>query len=213
MKKKKRKAQPIQPRKIKFLTVKKNTREKFEDIISKYKHPSHTENKHGETVFSKRKFNKLIKDHLKLSPKQLERFFAGDYKPGEKKKLDKLFKAGKYVSEKKETIKFTKHTFTWDNFPKKKISNLGKHEQYYFRCGLKIVAKSKGTKVFDSFDGEMFEVWTIPNLPVSLHEPNIRVGFPNAYKKFFQMIRTEIHKMPSIWFFSFNYFDVTILKM
>ncbi len=198
------------PRQIKFLTVKKNDRDKFEDVISKYKHSSFTVNKHGETVFSQRKFKKIIQKELGISPKALKKYFAGVYTKAQKKKINKIHRGGKYEKTKRETKAFTKHTFTWTNFFKKNIRKRKKFEQYYFRCGLRMVFRSKNSGKNIYYNNELVQVWEIPNVPVSHYTFK---GYPMGYKEFYSKIKIETDKYPSLLFFSFNYFDVTILDM
>lgn len=212
MKKKPVKRKSNKTKKIKFTEVKKNYRDKFEDEIQKFKHASIKQyksgKKKGDDYFNKKTFRKLIKKDFKLSDKQLKQYHAGIYTKKDRQKINSKHKG--FSKVKKQTKKFYKHTFTFDNFFKKDIGRLKKHEQFYFRCGIKIVSRSKDTGVFEWHENKLIEIWTIPNFTLSHYSQK---QFPSCYKEFFNLIKTKIDEMPSILYFTFNYFDVEIIDM
>lgn len=195
---------------LNFLETKKTTLDKWHDVVSKYKHSAFVFNKKtGETNFSVRMFNKIIKKELKISSdKKVKNFFAEIYSKADIKKINKYHTG--YQKKKKQTKLFTKHTFTFKNFFKRKIRKTKKHEQYYYRAGLEMVFRSKNSGNFIFYNGEKIQIWTIPNIPISHYSFN---GYPKGYKEFFEKIKSTVDGYDSLLYFLFNYFDVSILDM
>lgn len=198
------------PKRIHFLRRKKNATEKFNDITGSLKHGSFVHKK-GEKTFSKAKFYKNIEKKFGFKKEAIKRIVSGKPYKNDIKKIEKFFKKSKYENETKESqFAFNKHNFTLDSFFYKNIkANRTKNEQYLFRCGIRIIFKSKnsGRYYVDPYTKEVFQGYEIPHLPISMH--SFDKG-KKGFKDFYSWIKNIVFDYPSMMFFTFLYFDVTI---
>lgn len=195
---------------INFLKRKKDYYDKIVDLYDKETVKIFGENKDGEIVYKRRKGVKRLAEKIGVPPSTLTRWYKGGRPAPSKKQKSKINGMHRrkvkgeriFSSEKRYSKTFTKHTFTRKNFFRKKnIGRLKKHQQFYFKCGLKIICSS-----ITSSTG----IYIINNHPIAHYDNK---GYPKGYDNFYSLISAHINSFQSIVEFSFNYFSVTIVDL
>ncbi len=209
-------------KKISFLNQRKNIDDKFFDLVNEktkvVRQSKKVKGKRKPVVKFVRKGLKELASELEVSQSTLKRYISQGFINHKNDNLfinvERNFDKLKVKRTKQKTKQFTTHNFTIDNFfdrrtykqppPKRKIKS---NETFFFKCGLYI---QFGIKNFNVKGKKYTEgKYTIQNLPLSHYSDNYNSGFD----EFFEIIKTEIDNHPSIDFFIFNYFDVSIIKI
>lgn len=195
---KKRKNKKTKEQKISFLVQRKNIDDKFFDLVKE--HITVTPDKNGKF---KRNGVKKLAAELEITTATLNRYIKSGSINRKNDELfinvERNFDKLKKPRTKKVTKEFSTHTFTFQNFFKRKpFGKIKSNEQLYFRAGLYLVFKSgkNGT-------------YTIQNLPIS-HYSNL---YPEGYEEFYEIIKEKLQNHPSLKYFRFNYFDVTKIDL
>jgi hypothetical protein len=209
--------------KISFLKKKKDFADKWSDIVEREKHYSYDDNGN----FSERKFFNILKKKYGINKKIHQLYLNNVADKSDKKIANSIHKERGLSDFKTQSPRiFTKHDFTFDNFFKVPLGwrrlqykwrmdrITGKRskfftEQFYFRCGLKIVYRSKSSGVFiQDENGKQQQVYIMDKVPISSYsfEP-----FSKGWKVFFNEIKNHVAGFDSIWFFQFLYLDVQII--
>ncbi len=205
-------------KKISFLNQRKNINDKFFDLVKEYTYSVRVQpKKNKKTKKSKKAFFKTmgikeLASELEVIPATVKRYIKSGHINEKNENLfinvERIFEKLKKPKTIKRTKQFTPHNFTIDNFfEKQKLGRIKKTQQFYFRAGLYIVF---GIKNFSTTSKKYSEgKYTIQNLPLAHYSDNYERG----YKEFFEVVKTEIENHPSIEYFIFNYFDVTIVNL
>jgi len=189
---KKKALKKVKEKKMSLLSQRKNINDKFFDVVSAN---IKNENKKGKW---KRTGVKQLAKELEISVSTLDKYIKRGFINEKDDELfinvERNFDKLKIKRTKKVTKEFNVHTFTRDNFFKRKpFGKIKPNEQLYFRAGLYMVFKTgkNGT-------------YTIQNLPISHYSSK----YPQGYTEFFELIRIRLNEHPSLKYFRFNYFDV-----
>jgi hypothetical protein len=207
--------------KISFLKKEKDIADKWSDIIAKHKPESYV---NGE--FSERRFFNIIKKTYGISRRVHNLYLNNVADKADIKNINERHKLRGYSNIREVSPRiFTKHDFTFDNFFKapagwRRLQYHWRHdritktkskffeEQFYFRCGLRMVFASKTSGTYIDYKGKYTRVYIADPVPVSTYsfEP-----FSKGWFEFFNEIKDRVHGYDSLLFFQFLYLDVTIL--
>lgn len=202
---------------VSFLNKRKDINDKFFDLVDKkisFKRvqPKKQKNKKRKKPYFRRVGIGNLAKELEVSTSTIRRYIKQGYINTKNDELfinvERNFDSLKIKKTKKTTKQFTTHNFTKDNFfEKSKIGKLKKNQQVFFRCGLYLQfnIKNYSSTRRKYSDGK----YTIQNLPLS-HYSN---SYSRGFDEFFMIIKEEIDNHPSIEFFRFNYFSVTIVNI